>query len=257
MLSVSKRAESIPGECLLKKELSSSPISQVFSCTFNDKNAIIRLDLPAASYLAIDRKTEFLLLNNIQHLAITPKILYQNILEGILITEFIDGKELSTSNNYKDNIFKLLGRNISLIHETPIPKNCKDIFYNSMQLYQSLLEHSPHKTLLKQTLTLHEELSNNRLTKVLSHNDLHPRNLLWANKYYFLDWEYAGPNDRYFDIASVIKTFQLNKSQILELLSGYSSNAKIFDIDKINKWIVFIYNLDKLWKISVERVNQT
>ena len=57
-----KRIESIPGKCILGRELSSSLISQVYLCRFNNIKAVIRLDSPPASKLAIDRENEVNLL---------------------------------------------------------------------------------------------------------------------------------------------------------------------------------------------------
>jgi thiamine kinase-like enzyme len=257
VLSQTERIASIPGEFVLRHNLSKSAISEVFLCTFNNLDAVIRLDSKCATKLSIDRENEFMLLKNIQYLDIAPKALYVDPTNGISIWEYVQGKEVTFHPADTKQSIRSLGKSLRAIHSIAIPEHSVDIFSNSMSLYHDLLENTSDAHLFKKASNLYNELLKDDVSKVLSHNDLHPRNLLWANKYYFLDWEYAGPNDRYFDIASVIKTFQLNKSQILELLSGYSSNAKIFDIDKINKWIVFIYNLDKLWKISVERVNQT
>ena len=46
--------------------------------------------------------------------------------------------------------------------------------------------------MLKKALALYDQLNKDGVRKVLSHNDLHRSNLLWNNKYYFLDWEYSG-----------------------------------------------------------------
>jgi thiamine kinase-like enzyme len=91
--------------------------------------------------------------------------------------------------------------------------------------------------------------------KVLSHNDLHQGNLLWNQKYYFLDWEYAGMNHPCFDIASIVKSLQLNQSQINEMSLGYKFSNKLFHRDKLHQWIEFIDYLDEIWKISVAKIS--
>ena len=72
---------------------------------------------------------------------------------------------------------------------------------------------------------------------------------------YFLDWEYSGVNHPCFDIASLVKSFNLNKNQINEISNGYKSNSKIFDINTLNKWIEFIDYLEEIWKISVAKIS--
>ena len=86
-----KRIESVPGKCILDKELSSSLISQVYLCRFNDTKAVIRFDSPLASKLAIDRENEANLLKNITHLDLSPELLYSNQSSGIMIWKYISG----------------------------------------------------------------------------------------------------------------------------------------------------------------------
>jgi len=57
---------------------------------------------------------------------------------------------------------------------------------------------------------------------VLCHNDLNPYNLLWHhNSPTLIDWEYAGKNDRYFDLASVVVEFALDISEYAFFMEMY------------------------------------
>jgi thiamine kinase-like enzyme len=78
--------------------------------------------------------------------------------------------------------------------------------------------------------------------------------LLWNNKYYFLDWEYAGLNHPCFDIASLVRSFELNQSQINELSQGYKANSKFFQMNGLIPWIKFIDCLEKIWNISLSKI---
>jgi hypothetical protein len=57
-----------------------------------------------------------------------------------------------------------------------------------------------------------------------------------------------------FDIASLVKSFQLNQSQITELSNGYKGNKQLFHIDTLNQWIEFIYYLEEIWRLSVKNL---
>ena len=103
-----------------------------------------------------------------------------------------------------------------------------------MDLYQTLLDRPSEKLLFKDAMALYKELVEDGTQKVFSHNDLHPKNLLWNNKYYFLDWEYAGLNHPCFDIASLVRSFELNQSQTNELLQGYKANSEFSQIEWID-----------------------
>ena len=91
MKSLLKKIESIPGTFSLKDKLSSSLISDVYECTYNQTKAVIRFDLPTASELAIDRKNEVIVLNNINNLGLSPPLIYSDLSAGIMIWKYIAG----------------------------------------------------------------------------------------------------------------------------------------------------------------------
>ena len=255
MQSVIEINKSVPENCILKRELSSSPITKIYSCIFNDVKAVIRFDLPAAHELSVDRQNEINILKAINHLGLSPEVLYYDIDTGILIWKFISGVEPSPAEN-KSNLHSLrdLGASLSSLHSLSIPENTVDIFSNSMILYRSLLDNSSEKILFDKALALFNKLEQDGAKRVLSHNDLHQKNILWNKKYYFIDWEYSGLNHPCFDIASLVRSFKLNQSQINELSIGYKVNNKFFRLDVLNPWIEFIDYLEKIWSISLSKI---
>ncbi|MDC0443347.1 phosphotransferase [Gammaproteobacteria bacterium] len=255
MRSAKEKIKSIPGKFILERELSLSSISNIYLGVLNDVQAVIRLDLSAASRLAIDRQHEVNILKDISHLDLAPKVLYSDISAGILIWEYIpEAQPPFAGKKFNSDTLYQLGSCLYSLHSHPIPKNSVDIFSNSMALYQSLLDGSSEKTVFNKALDLYKELLRDGANKVLSHNDLHQGNLLWNQKYYFLDWEYAGVNHPCFDIASMVKSLQLNQSQIDEMLIGYKFNNKLFYKEKLNLWIEFIDYLDEIWRIAVAKI---
>jgi hypothetical protein len=256
MAQFSEKIKSIPGEFSLDQILSSGTIAQVFLCTFNNVRAVTRIDCPAASKLSIDRDSEVKILNSIKNLELAPKVLYQDEPAGILIWEFIPGiKPLFNSGN-KEHCLKSLGRELSLIHNTSIPDDCSDIFSNSMELYGHLLQDTVYEALYKKASSLFKELYFDETPKVLSHNDLNQDNLLWKNKFYFLDWEYASLNHPCFDLASLVNTYKLDPSQIHDLSIGYGGDQELFAMERLKDWIEFIHYLDEIWKISVNIISE-
>ena len=251
MVQFSKRIKSIPGELTLDQILSSGTIAQVFLCTFNNVRAVARIDCPAASKLLIDRDSEVKILNSVKNLELAPKVLYQDEPAGILIWEFIPGIKPSFNSDNKDHCLQSLGRELSLIHNTSIPDDCSDIFSNSMELYGHLLQDTVYEPLYKKASSLFKELYFDETPKVLSHNDLNQDNLLWKNKFYFLDWEYASLNHPCFDLASLVNTYKLDPFQIHDLSIGYGGDQELFAMERLKDWIEFIHYLDEIWKISV------
>lgn len=254
-VQILKRIKSIPGDFNLLEELSSSPISKVFLCTFNNIHSVIRIDLLPASKLAIDRRNEINLLETLIPLDLSPKILYFDEQAGLMIWKYISGKEpifdLVGKNKCSLNE---LGRSLNLIHSSLIPQNSKNIFTNSLNLYKNLLNDTPDQYYFNKAIDLYHELIDDGVSHVFSHNDLHKSNLIWCKKFYFLDWEYSSLNHPYFDIASLIRSFKLNEKQANDLYLGYISNNNILDLSNIEKWINFIEYLENVWKISLKRI---
>ena len=59
---------------------------------------------------------------------------------------------------------------------------------------------------------------------VLSHNDLNPTNLIYdGERVLLLDWETAGPNDAYFDLATIAVFLRLDDAACLRLLSSHDA----------------------------------
>jgi predicted Ser/Thr protein kinase len=112
VLSLTERIASIPGEFVLRHNLSKSAISEVFLCTFNHLDAVIRLDSMCATKLAIDRENEFTLLKNIQYLDIAPKALYVDPTNGISIWEYVQGEEVTFHPTDTNQSMRSLGKSL-------------------------------------------------------------------------------------------------------------------------------------------------
>ena len=257
MKSFLKKIESIPGTFSLESILSSNLTSHVYLCTLNETKAVIKFDLPAASRLAVDRQNEAMLLKKISHLDLSPDLLYLDESAEMMILRYISGTKPIFDQD-KTNTFSLidLGKSLALIHSSSISKSFKNIFSDSMILYKSLLDSTPNKILFTKASNLYNELIDDGVKMTLSHNDLHPGNIIWNSKYYFLDWEFSSSNHPCFDIASLVKSFNLNESQIYDLSKGYEINHKIFNMNILEKWIIFLDLLDQIWEIALKQISK-
>ena len=48
---------------------------------------------------------------------------------------------------------------------------------------------------------------------------------------------------------------QLSEIEVLELSFGYSLDEKLFDQEKLNKWIEFIGYLDEVWELCILKLS--
>jgi thiamine kinase-like enzyme len=79
---------------------------------------------------------------------------------------------------------------------------------------------------------------------------LNPENILWNKKYFFIDWEYASANSPYFDLASIVSSYNLNDKEIDYLLNGYNKEFQL-EKEKLKIWTKFIYFLDYIWRVCL------
>lgn len=80
---------------------------------------------------------------------------------------------------------------------------------------------------------------------VLCHNDLNPQNILFSDEVKFIDFEYAGVNDRYFDLASVCVEFDLNKDSQSIFLDTYFKST--YSLEKLEAYKVIYKALVEEW----------
>ena len=82
---------------------------------------------------------------------------------------------------------------------------------------------------------------------VLCHNDLNPKNILFSSyDVKFIDWEFAGMNDLYFDLASVSVEFELSVLDEAYFLANYFLMDG-WNKDKLEAYKVIYKDLCKQW----------
>ena len=254
MLDLSKKLSSVDGTLELLKSLKSGPVSEIFLCKYNEIKSIIRIDFQWASKLKVNRQTEFNILNKINFIGLSPEILYQDLTLGILIWKFIDAKDFSLKDESKLFLLKDLGSNLKKVHSVKIDTKIKNIFADSLFFYEEILINELNQNLINKGLDLYKRLCDDDIELVLSHNDLNKSNILFNERFFFLDWEYSSLNHPYFDIATITASYNLKLNDINALWDGYAENT-LLDLDKLNDWMVFSYLLDYMWRLSLIKVS--
>ena len=231
--------------------IKSGPVSEISICNFDNIKAILRIDYPCASEINVDRNNEIFTLSRIKILGNTPEVLFSDLPHGILIWRYIEGIEFSLDENSSSDFLKKLGNEIKKIHDIDIPKNKKKYFSNDINFYRNLLSDFPENVILRKGFNLYNKL-NNSDNYVFSHNDLNKTNLLWRDRFFFLDWEYSSFNHPLFDIASISNAYNLSKVDRAILWKAYTNNEYSALNDKnLREWMLFCHYLEYIWSISL------
>ena len=231
--------------------IKSGPVSEISICNFDNIKAILRIDYPCASEINVDRENEIFTLSRIKILGNTPEVLFSDLPHGILIWRYIEGIEFSLDENSSSDFLKKLGNEIKKIHDIDIPKNKKKYFSNDINFYRNLLSDFPENVILRKGFNLYDKL-NNSDNYVFSHNDLNKTNLLWRDRFFFLDWEYSSFNHPLFDIASISNAYNLSKVDRAILWKAYTNKEYSALNDKnLREWMLFCHYLEYIWNISL------
>jgi thiamine kinase-like enzyme len=84
--------------------------------------------------------------------------------------------------------------------------------------------------------------------RVPCHNDLIASNLLddgqqlWA-----IDWEYAGNNDPFFDLATLVANWRLSRHQQSQLIEAYQGQCLPVDLAHLDHCRAAYHWLELLW----------
>ena len=168
--------------------------------------------------LFVNRKSELENLKRIKPLNINNETVYFDEQTGEKAAKFVEGTVLSTIDYhpYLSDIAKTLKK----LHHSNISPESDYGLLQRLDLYETYTDIRSDLYLdLKKKWTkiyLNERL---HMPKVFCHNDAQRSNIVIAEDHlYLLDWEYAGLNEFYYDIASF---GNVNFGDALELLDVY------------------------------------
>jgi len=179
----------------------------------------------------IDRVFEF----KVQHKAylegIAPKPLILDLEQNIMVTSYSQGEHLFFVTKKELRKLALTIRKLHKIKIRKKPHNHKKDFK---------LKHKKANAILLKLKKYNKEL-------VLNHHDLNPRNILFANKVTVVDWEFAGLNDRYFDLATICVEFKLNKQMQQYFLRQYFGSMQKPCYQKLELYKELYQELYRVW----------
>ncbi len=184
-----------------------------------------------------DRKSEFQIQNLAHKKRVGAKALILDETKQLMICEFIEGKH---QQKLKQKNLKKLAMLLRKLHKIKIRQQPND-FRNAFKYKDKKVQEA-----FKIIKTFKPEY-------VLGHNDLHPKNILFGKKIQFIDWEYAGKTDRYFDLASIIIEYKLNKSDEKTFLYNYFLRHERVNFKKLEAFKVVYQILWTLWFEKLER----
>lgn len=176
-------------------------------------------------------------------LGLAPKVFFAA--EGVLITEFIDGRTLCQGAAVSKALLDSLAQSLRRLHEAPVPEDLApfdpaDICRRQLDALPDASVSPARRRKVVDILQRAPELE----ARSLIHADLIPENVILRGDALFLvDWEYAGLGDPMVDLAMVAVHFRLVEPQVQGFLANYGAT----DREAVIRLIPVIAAREALW----------
>jgi thiamine kinase-like enzyme len=177
----------------------------------------------------IDRVIEWKVLHQVYSQGLTAEPILYDDENDIMIFEYLEGQHK----------YKLMKEEVDLLAQTL--KKLHSIKIEGQQ--PMAIEIQQMKDDLVDALKIIEHYPKEY---VLCHNDLNPKNVFFSKEVKFIDFEYAGVNDRYFDLACISVEFKLNSEMEKVLLSSYFE-GKTYILKKLQAYKTVYQVLCEEW----------
>lgn len=155
-----------------------------------------------------DRENEIKCMNIAADAKVSPKVYYANIVDGVVIMDYIDNQKLKEQDRAEPKNVIKLAMLLQTIHNlAPFPKSpnipIRDALYKNVNSSDNKLINEPMFLKAKSKLRIIEPILSKIKVNKSCHNDLIPPNVLYDNdKFWVIDWEYANYDDPFFDLAT-------------------------------------------------------
>ena len=224
---------------IIKKEyIEQGLTNNNYLLTLDDGSKIVHR-IPKDNNLYFDYSHEENIINLIKPLNISANELYFNPKTGEKYSEYI--QNYTYFNNHSKKQLKEIALSLKKLHSLKVDfnfemfdrlkqfkENNENIFYFEENILDLLRKYQKDET------------------TVLCHNDLVKGNLLFADKFYLIDYEYAANNYKEFDLASLLSENNIESINNIEYFLNCYYGKKI-NKNEFNKIITYYIFEDMLW----------
>lgn len=212
-------------------------------------NSYVLREFKSDDTVNISRDFEFKIQKKAFKKGFASKPVYLDKNKEFMIYKFLDGKH--KEKLYKNELEDLV-KTLKKLHK--IKANTKVLNLKSELKKYKYLNSTEAKKSLAICKNELKNLEKHEKSIVICHHDLNPKNILFTkNSIKFIDWEYAGLNDSFFDLATICFEFKLSKKYRVYLLKKYLKNFTQKDMAKLESYIKIYKHICKLWFISLSK----
>lgn len=194
--------------------------SQTYKATVNDKVYVLRV--MGLDQALTDREKQIQCLSLASEAGIAPHCYYADASTGMVVMEYIQPAPCDIAESWFDK----MAYTLRVLHNIDIfPAHDLHSVFSYMAGFIENLKAFPLSKLLtdyfEKIAQIRADLSNS-LLHISCHNDLNGNNIMFnGQKIYLVDWEAAGLDDPFIDIATICNQFAHQPSQLEYFLQHY------------------------------------
>ena len=217
-----------------------------YKLTINDDKYFYREPTLNASR---DFTKEYSILNLLEERGITPKLLYFNLGNGLLISEYLDNAVLTEETQETTAFLANLCNSLKSFHTL----SC-DFYFNPFEDIRDNLSflHTNKFNISRKINPLMKKLNSLEKTLLsnvdlgLCHNDLNPSNILYKDcTAYLVDFEFSAMGDVFYDLATF--SWLLPNEARVKFLEAYFGKYRYEDYNKLNDYLFVVKLWNALW----------
>jgi len=184
----------------------------------------------------VDREKEYLLQQQAAAAGLAPEVILFDRERGCMVMPFIQGVHYQELD---EKALGILAGHIKTLHDT--------LTYDETPLDLKRMIRSEETAIIE----AFEVIAHYPQEQAVCHNDLNPLNLIWQDETFcLLDFEYAGVNDRYFDLAALSVEFSLSEDAQKYMMQCYFTGN--WFRKKLDAYKVLYRQLCKEWFLIVD-----
>jgi thiamine kinase-like enzyme len=223
---------------------------------------VVRLSGPNTPILGINRAHEHTATTLAASCGIAPAVVAFLQPEGHLVTRFIEGVEWSWIDIRQPQIIERIAQRVHQMHTLPAVsfsfspfRYIEHYLATAKQFEVAVPPELPRITQHMERIEALEQA--NPWPLVFCHNDLVRRNFLDDGTVRILDWEYAGMNTPFFDLAIVSENHQFTEEQEQMLLRAYFGSVDSTLIERTRRMKELFLLRDATWSLIQSSISDS
>lgn len=212
---------------------------------------VVRISSRHWTSLQIDRHAEDAILATVARAGIGADVVAADVSRGVLVTRYL-GPTCSEDELVETDAISRLGATFRHLHSLTPPSDAREVHLPTVIAgYLDTLHtlNRDARAVLEQRdrgLSLANEIAQTCSPR-LCHNDVHHLNVIDGEPLRFIDWEYAGIGEPYFDLASVCVYHNYSMRQRAGLLTAYQGDASATALSRLSTCCWLFEYVRDLW----------